>query len=167
MTVHTIQTRKEYDDVLKNNAVVFLDAFAEWCGPCKMIAPKIEQISNAPENKDVYFAKFDVDEVMDVAAELEVTGMPTFYVFINGKKADEVVGVNPPKLIKALQMAGEESKKAAAAKAADAAGAKEAEAVGAEDKKPAEAEAEEKKPEEKAEGKKPEEKKLETDREDW
>ena len=62
--------------------LVVIDFFAVWCGPCKMIAPKIEEMSAAMKN--VVFLKVDVDEAEDVAAEYEISAMPTF-VFMKKK----------------------------------------------------------------------------------
>lgn len=65
---------------------------ATWCGPCKVIAPQIVKMSN--DWPSVRFYKLDVDEVPDVAQELGVRAMPTFFVFKNGEKVQEVVGAN-------------------------------------------------------------------------
>ena len=65
---------------------------ATWCGPCKVIAPQIVKMSDAFPS--VRFYKLDVDDVPDVAQELGVRAMPTFYVFKNGDKVNEVVGAN-------------------------------------------------------------------------
>ena len=75
--------------------VVLLDCFATWCGPCKAIAPKIIQMSLEDKYKDsVEFYKIDVDEVPDVAQELGIRAMPTFLVYKDGEKVEEVVGAN-------------------------------------------------------------------------
>ena len=81
--------------VEQKGKVVLLDCFATWCGPCKMIAPKISAMSQEEKYKDsVDFYKIDVDEVSDVAGELGIRAMPTFIVFKDGEKVDEVVGAN-------------------------------------------------------------------------
>jgi thioredoxin 1 len=75
--------------------LVLLDCFATWCGPCKMIAPKIATMSTEDKYKDsVEFYKIDVDEVPDVAQELNIRAMPTFLLFKDGEKVEEVVGAN-------------------------------------------------------------------------
>ena len=61
-----------------------IDFFATWCGPCKMIAPKIEQM--AGEMANVVFLKVDVDEAEDVAQEYNISAMPTFVFLKNGQK---------------------------------------------------------------------------------
>lgn len=65
---------------------------ATWCGPCKVIAPQIVKMSN--DWPSVRFYKLDVDEVPEVAQELGVRAMPTFFVFKDGEKVKEVVGAN-------------------------------------------------------------------------
>ena len=65
---------------------------ATWCGPCKVIAPQIVKMSDAFPS--VRFYKLDVDDVPDVAQELGVRAMPTFYIFNKGDKVNEVVGAN-------------------------------------------------------------------------
>ena len=69
---------------------------ATWCGPCKVIAPKIVEMSKV--YPDARFYKLDVDELPDVAQELGVRAMPTFFVFKNGEKVGEVVGANEKSL---------------------------------------------------------------------
>jgi thioredoxin 1 len=73
-----------------------IDCFATWCGPCKVIAPEVVKLSK--EYPSTRFYKVDVDEVPDVAQELGVRAMPTFVIFKDGKKVDEVVGANKPAL---------------------------------------------------------------------
>ncbi|KUJ16526.1 putative thioredoxin, partial [Mollisia scopiformis] len=99
MGVHNLASKAEFDSALKDNKVVILDAFATWCGPCKVIAPTVVKFSE--EFPNAHFVKIDVDEVPDVAQELGIRAMPTFIVFKDGEKVKEVVGANP----KALQAA--------------------------------------------------------------
>ncbi|KAF7596344.1 hypothetical protein BBP40_002088 [Aspergillus hancockii] len=95
--VVNIKTEAEFrEKVLNSSDLVVLDCFAEWCGPCKAIAPKVDQFSEQyPQAK---FYKIDVDELSDVAAELGVRAMPTFMLFKNGEKVSDIVGANPPAL---------------------------------------------------------------------
>lgn len=74
---------------------------ATWCGPCKVIAPKIVDLAKKYTN--VKFYKLDVDEVPDVAQELGVRAMPTFLIFKNGEKVDEVVGANERAVVAAIE----------------------------------------------------------------
>ncbi|KAI0154890.1 thioredoxin-like protein [Xylariaceae sp. FL1272] len=105
MGVHNIETKAAFDEAIKANKIVLLDCFATWCGPCKAIAPKLVEYSNQDEYKDIYFAKIDVDDLPEVAAELQITAMPTFKVFKDGKEVDALVGASPPALVNLLQKA--------------------------------------------------------------
>ncbi|KAK7910336.1 hypothetical protein WMY93_015020 [Mugilogobius chulae] len=74
------------------NTLVVVDFTAQWCGPCKAMAPKFEKI--AEENKDVIFWKVDVDDAPDVSEFCEIKCMPTFHFYKNEKKVDEFSGAN-------------------------------------------------------------------------
>ncbi|KAA8652474.1 hypothetical protein EYZ11_009272 [Aspergillus tanneri] len=102
--VQTITTAEEFrEKVLDSKGPVVVDCFATWCGPCKAIAPKVAEFSKTyPQAK---FYQIDVDDLAAVAAELGVRAMPTFFLFNDGEKVNNVVGANPPALeagIKAL-----------------------------------------------------------------
>jgi len=71
---------------------------ASWCGPCKMMAPYFEELSNMPEFAGLVFVKVDVDDLEDVAASAGVNAMPTFQVYAGGEKKKELVGANKDKL---------------------------------------------------------------------
>ncbi|KAL4784983.1 thioredoxin-like protein [Aspergillus varians] len=102
--VIAITSKAEFKEkILESEDLVVLDCFAEWCGPCKAIAPKVDQFAQAYPNAKFY--QIDVDELSDVAAEIGVRAMPTFIFYKNGEKVNEVVGANPPALeagVKAL-----------------------------------------------------------------
>ncbi|MCJ1250326.1 Cytoplasmic thioredoxin isoenzyme 2 [Trapelia coarctata] len=83
----------EYKKALAEPGVMVIDCFATWCGPCKVIAPKVVEFSHTYEKARFY--KVDVDAVPDVAQELAVRAMPTFVVFKDGELADTIVGANP------------------------------------------------------------------------
>jgi len=106
MGVHNLANKDEFSAALKANKLVVVDAFATWCGPCKVIAPHIVKFSE--EFPSVHFAKIDVDDVPDVAQELGIRVMPTFIIFKGEEKVGEILGANP----KALQAAIEKIVKA-------------------------------------------------------
>nr|ACO10911.1 Thioredoxin-2 [Caligus rogercresseyi]ACO11052.1 Thioredoxin-2 [Caligus rogercresseyi]ACO11228.1 Thioredoxin-2 [Caligus rogercresseyi] len=95
---------KEIKDMSEFNAqlseagakLVVVDFFAPWCGPCKVIAPQIEEWSKNME--DVVFIKVDVDEAEDIAQHYNITAMPSFFLFKETKKVADLVGANTAKL---------------------------------------------------------------------
>ncbi|KAL9542313.1 thioredoxin trx1 [Mucor bainieri] len=82
-----------FKELIAQDKLVVVDFHATWCGPCKLIAPKLSKFSET--YSAVVFAKVDVDEVPDVAAEYQVRAMPTIMYFRKGEKLGEVVGANP------------------------------------------------------------------------
>jgi len=99
--VHNLDSKKEYTQFITGgDGVAVLDAFATWCGPCKMIAPTMDKFSKKYTNARFY--KFDVDAVPDLAQELNIRAMPTFAFFKDGELAKTVVGANPKALEAAI-----------------------------------------------------------------
>lgn len=92
---------EEFEKLIAQDKLVIVDFHATWCGPCKLIAPKLGKF--AETYSDAVFAKVDVDEVPDVAAKYEVRAMPTIMYFKNGQKVAEVVGANLPKIEQAIK----------------------------------------------------------------
>jgi len=130
MAVRTIESVDQFEAIKREEKrLVVIDAFADWCGPCKAIAPTIAQWSISEMLKDrVVFAKFDVDKLPDLAQILGVRAMPTFILFKNGEKVHEFVGANPRALLDLInKFAGADE-----TEAADADEAKPAEAAGSE-----------------------------------
>ena len=79
--------------VLENERPVLIDFWAEWCGPCRMIAPVIQQI--AAERSDIVVGKLDVDENVDIAQRYHVTGIPFVALFKHGEISRYAVGAMP------------------------------------------------------------------------
>ena len=78
---------------LSKDHLTLVDFWATWCGPCRMLSPIVEEV--AAETNDVVFAKVDVDENMDLANALQITGVPTLMLFKDGQLVERVVGVRP------------------------------------------------------------------------
>ena len=74
-----IESMKEYDEILANNKSVVVDFYADWCGPCKMIGPVLQEVSN--EVTDVTFVKVNVDELGEIAQRYGVMSIPTLIAF--------------------------------------------------------------------------------------
>lgn len=94
--VNQINSKKGFDtSVIENSKekLVVVDFFATWCGPCKVIAPKIIEMSGTYPNADFY--KIDVDELQETAAEQGITAMPTFKLYKGGEEVETVIGANP------------------------------------------------------------------------
>lgn len=88
------------DEVEKSNTPVLVDFWAVWCGPCRMIAPIVEELAAEYEGQ-VKVAKLNVDENQALAAKYGVMSIPTLLVFKNGEAVERVVGFVPKKELKA------------------------------------------------------------------
>ncbi|KAG6036335.1 hypothetical protein E4U41_005742 [Claviceps citrina] len=105
MPVITITSKSQFDNLVKSTPYVALQASASWCGPCRAISPIFAKHADALAVENTYaFAKFDTDDVPDLASELGVRSLPTFLFFENGSKADgTLTGANPPALKKLVE----------------------------------------------------------------
>jgi thioredoxin 1 len=81
-------------EVLDSKDLVLVDFFATWCGPCKMMAPVIDQLAEEMDGKAKIF-KIDVDEARDLAAKYRIMSVPTLMFFKNGEVVDQIMGAVP------------------------------------------------------------------------
>ena len=81
-------------EVLKSDTPVLVDFWAAWCGPCRMVAPVLDQIANEMDGK-VRVAKLDVDSNQKIAYQFQVSSIPTFILFKDGQMADRIMGALP------------------------------------------------------------------------
>jgi len=82
------------NEVLKSDTPVLVDFWAEWCGPCRMVAPVLDQLADEMDGK-VRIAKLNVDENQQIAYQFQVSSIPTFILFKNGQMADRTLGALP------------------------------------------------------------------------
>jgi len=91
MAVNKVNTDTFKTQVLENSKTVLVDFYADWCGPCKMLSPIIDQIAAESSDYDVF--KLNVDEAPEIAAKYGVMSIPTLIVFKGGEVAGKTIGV--------------------------------------------------------------------------
>ena len=87
-------------EVLQSDKKVLIDFYADWCGPCKMLSPIIEEVSG--EETNVKFVELNIDEAEDIAIEYQVMSIPTLVVIENGKEVNRSVGLIDKEQVKDL-----------------------------------------------------------------
>ena len=96
MSSNTVEiTEANFEEQVGNSKIpVLVDFWAEWCGPCKMIAPMVDELADEYEGK-VKFTKLDVDASPQTAMQYGVRSIPTLLLFQNGQPVDQIVGAVP------------------------------------------------------------------------
>lgn len=89
-TVIPVTSANFEQEVLNSNKRVLVDFYADWCGPCKILSPRVAEIAN--ENKDIKVVKINVDQNEDLARKYNISSMPTLLVIENGKELNRAVG---------------------------------------------------------------------------
>ena len=100
MAVIKVNNDSFQEKVLNNTKTVLVDFYADWCGPCKMLAPIVEAVSNENDAYDV--VKLNVDDAPEIAARYGVMSIPTLIVFKNGEAVGRTVGVQSKAAVKNL-----------------------------------------------------------------
>ncbi|MFQ3320624.1 MAG: thioredoxin 1 [Natronomonas sp.] len=85
-----VDSEAHLEEILEDSHLVLVDFYADWCGPCKMLEPTVEEIA---AETDAAVAKVDIDALQNLAREYQVQGVPTLYLFADGEVADRMVGV--------------------------------------------------------------------------
>lgn len=102
--VHVIQDKEDFEQQLSNagDKLIVIDFCANWCGPCKIIAPKLEELA-AQYTERAVVLKVNVDENEEITLEYNITSMPTFVFIKNGEVLEIFVGGNSDKLAKSME----------------------------------------------------------------
>ena len=97
----TVITKDNFQsEVLYHQGTVLIDFWAEWCGPCRMLSPVIDEV--AAENPAIKVGKVNVDEQQELAAQFGIMSIPTLLVFKNGQKVNESLGLIPKEQVEKL-----------------------------------------------------------------
>jgi len=95
-------TDADFQETINNNNLVLIDFWAPWCGPCKAIAPVLEEISD--EHSNVVIAKMNTDENPTISSQHGIMSIPTMMIFKNGQLVDRLVGALPkPAIVQKLE----------------------------------------------------------------
>ncbi len=102
MSNEIITTENNFDaEVIKSDIPVLVDFWADWCGPCKMLAPTIEQLADEFTGR-AKICKVDVQENPSIAESFAISGIPTLILFKNGKAVETMVGVQPKETLQKM-----------------------------------------------------------------
>ncbi len=95
-------TKNNFEEIRNNEKLVLLDFYADWCGPCRMVSPIVDEI--AKERSDILVGKINVDNEPELSADFGVVSIPTLVVLKNGKIINQAAGARPkPQIIAMLE----------------------------------------------------------------
>ena len=92
--------KENFDEIINSNVPVLIDFYADWCGPCRMVGPIIEEI--AEERDDVIVGKINVDNDPELAERFNVFSIPTIVVLKDGEEVNRIIGARPKAQILSL-----------------------------------------------------------------
>ncbi len=87
-------TTENFSNEIQDNRPILVDFWAEWCGPCRMVAPVLDELANELDGK-VRIGKLNVDDNQELSIQYQVQSIPTFLLFKNGEVADRMMGAMP------------------------------------------------------------------------
>lgn len=91
MSILKVNDKNFEEEVLKSEKTVLVDFYADWCGPCKMLSPIVDEV--AEEKEDIKFVKINVDESQETAFKYQIMSIPTLVVIQNGNEVKRSVGL--------------------------------------------------------------------------
>lgn len=94
-----VESADHLNDLVAEGGVVLADFYADWCGPCKMLEPIVEELA---VETDATVAKIDVDRLQQLAQQYRVQGVPTMYLFADGEQVEQMVGVRQKDELRSL-----------------------------------------------------------------
>lgn len=86
-------TTQDFSTTISQPAVVLVDFWATWCGPCRMLAPVLEQLATEYQGKSVIIAKLNIDDNQEIAQQYNIVSIPTMIIFQNGAEKERLVGL--------------------------------------------------------------------------
>ena len=93
-------TEEEFNEIINNShKVVVVDFFAEWCMPCLMLSPVIDELAESDSMKEVKFTKINVDDNRGLAQKYNISSIPCLIIFKEGKEVDRIIGGQPGEAI--------------------------------------------------------------------
>ena len=99
--MYEIITLNDFNQILTNNTSVVVDFFADWCGPCKKIAPYFEELSS--KYPHIFFCKVNIEDGDEIASMCEISSLPTFLFYKNKENVDELIGTNKDELVNKIE----------------------------------------------------------------
>jgi thioredoxin 1 len=96
--IHIESTQQFKQQILEHKGIAVIDFRAERCGPCRMLGPIIDQLSE--EMKEIKFAKVNVEQQQELAATFQISSIPVVFFVKDGQVVDKIIGLNPPTVYK-------------------------------------------------------------------